>query len=77
VGSEQRDWYLGEIDRRVRQLAARPTLGPPHGPSHPGLRRLRVGRHIVFYRFDDDRILVMRVLHQRRDIERRLRGLRR
>jgi toxin ParE1/3/4 len=71
-GSAQRDKYLGEINRRIEQLADRPELGPVHDAERPGLRRLRVGSHIVFYRFDEVRLLVVRVLHQRMDLERHL-----
>ena len=71
-GEAQRAKYLDELNRRIGGLADRPEVGPPYGASRPGLRRLHIRSHIVFYRFDDVRVLVVRVLHQRMDIERRL-----
>jgi toxin ParE1/3/4 len=47
-GPAQREKYLGELNRRIQQLAERPELGPIHDTERPGLRRLRVGSHIVF-----------------------------
>ena len=71
-GTEQQAKYIGELNRRIGSLAERPQSGQAYGPGRPGLRRLHVGSHVVFYRFDDVAVLVVRVLHQRMDLERRL-----
>jgi len=71
-GAAQREKYVGEISDRIDQLAERPELGPVNDAERPGLRRLRVGSHIVFYRFNETRLLVVRVLHQRMDLNRHL-----
>jgi toxin ParE1/3/4 len=71
-GEEQRSKYITRIRERLEQLCGRPELGPVYDARRPGLRRLTVGAHIAFYRFDDARILVVRILDQRMDLESRL-----
>jgi toxin ParE1/3/4 len=68
-GRGQRDHYVNELLDRLAGLLSRPQIGPPYGANRPGLRRLRIGVHVAFYRFDDERVFVVRVLDQRRDIE--------
>jgi toxin ParE1/3/4 len=71
-GRSQRDSYVNELLGRMAQIPSRPQIGPRYGAHRPGLRRLRIGAHVAFYRFDDDRVVVLRVLDQRRDIETQL-----
>ncbi|WP_370400323.1 type II toxin-antitoxin system RelE/ParE family toxin [Sulfitobacter sp. JB4-11] len=37
-----------------------------------GFRKLRVGSHVVFFRENDDAIIVVRILHQRMDVPKHL-----
>jgi toxin ParE1/3/4 len=66
---EQRDRYVAQLRERIGLLRERPHLAPEVGRRRPGLRRLSVGSHIVFYRFDDERIFVVRILDQRMDLD--------
>jgi toxin ParE1/3/4 len=75
-GREQRVRYVAQLRARLSLLRDHPELGPEHGADRPGLRKLIVGAHLAFYRHDDQRILVMRVLDQRMDIETHLGQLR-
>lgn len=68
-GSEQRDRYVDELRQRLQRLRDRPVLGPAVGAVRPGLRRFHSGAHIVFYRFDEAQVFVVRILHQRMDID--------
>ena len=67
-GLAQRQRYTGAIEARLDQLLERPELGAIYGESRPGPRRLRSGLHIIFYRFDDERVRVLRVLHEAMDV---------
>lgn len=40
----------------------------------PGLRRARSGHHFIFYLIDEERVDVIRVLHERRDVMRQLKS---
>ena len=46
-------------------LADNPALGRTCDNVRPGLRRMEIGRHVVFYREDTRGILVSRILHRR------------
>ena len=53
-----------------------PDLGCSCTDVRPGPHRMERGRHVVFYRQMEDRILVTRILHQRDEQGRRA-GVRR
>jgi len=46
-------------------LVDNPALGRTCDNVRPGLRRMEIGRHVVFYREDTRGILVSRILHRR------------
>jgi len=63
----QADTYLDELVSAFQGLAS----GLRKGQSvltHPGMMKLAVGSHIVFYRDRGDRLDVIRVLHQAMDV---------
>ena len=64
-GQRQCDRYLRELEERCYQLANDPKRGRSGDEIRPGLRRIRVGKHVVFYREEPGGILVSRVLHER------------
>jgi len=68
-GRNQRERYIDGLLTRLAGLLTRPQMGRPYGGHRPGLRRLRVGAHIAFYRFDGERVFVVRVLDQRMDVD--------
>jgi ParE toxin of type II toxin-antitoxin system, parDE len=46
-------------------LADNPALGRPCDEIRSGLRRMKQGKHVVFYREEPGGILISRILHQR------------
>lgn len=64
-GRKQFDRYLRQLEERCRQLANDPRRGRSCDEIQPGLRRLRVGKHVVFYPKEPGGILVSRILHER------------
>lgn len=64
-GRKQCNRYLRQLEERCRQLADDPTRGRPCDEIRPGLRRTKVGKHVVFYREEAGGILVSRILHER------------
>ncbi len=67
--------FLASVTRGFRQLSQMLGLGEKVEGRAPGLLGLRCDRvpnfrnHLVFYRYDDDKVEVARVLHGARDIE--------
>lgn len=64
-GIEQAIFYLDLIEQRCGQLAVHPRLGRSCDEIRPGLRRMEVGKHVVFYRQQIDGILISRIMHER------------
>lgn len=71
---EQADRYLDLIFDEIEYLASNPTAGKDFNHVRKNYRRSKVKSHIVFYRYFDNQtdIEVIRVLHERMDIENRL-----
>jgi len=67
-GAARRARYLEIIRARFADLLAHPALGPPREDVAQGCRGLAVGRHVIFYRFAREEIVILRVLHQRMDV---------
>lgn len=66
-GRQQRDAYRRLLDVAFRRLIAMPGMGRPFEDLSPGLRRVNIESHVVYYWVDDDRLTIARVLHQRQD----------
>jgi toxin ParE1/3/4 len=64
-GRKQCNRYLRQLEERCRQLVDDPRHGRPCDEIRSGLRRIRVGKHVVFYREEPGGILVSRILHER------------
>lgn len=59
------------IDDAIRQMQAFPSMSRRvvlEDTAHHDYRRVLAGMYAVYYRFDSRRIVVYRILHQRRDI---------
>jgi toxin ParE1/3/4 len=70
---DQADTYLAEIRRAIERAAANPRIGRACDEIRLGYRKLPAGSHLVFYRVLADGVIdVIRVLHQRMDIDRHL-----
>lgn len=69
-GREQARQYVGDLRRAIERLALNGLRYPEEAEVFPGLRRMRSGHHFIFYLIDDERVDVVRVLHERRDVKR-------
>lgn len=71
-GIEQARHYVDDLRRAIERLAVDGLRRPEAAELFPGLRRARSGHHFIFYLIDDERVDVIRVLHERRDAMRQL-----
>lgn len=71
-GADQADRYLDSLDATIQRAASHPMSGVDRGDLHEGLWSVGAGRHVVFYRFDDRDLTVVRVLHGAMDPRRSL-----
>jgi toxin ParE1/3/4 len=63
-GEIQTDRYIRQLEDCCQLLADNFALGRPCDEIRPGLRRMKQGKHVVFYRKEPDGILICRILHQ-------------
>jgi toxin ParE1/3/4 len=71
---EQADRYINLIFDEIEYLANNPNSGRDFNHVRKNYRYSKVKSHIIFYRYIDNQknIEVIRILHQRMDIENRL-----
>jgi toxin ParE1/3/4 len=72
LGAAQADSYYDSLRMCLQMLAENPAIGGLRTAIKPPLRSHHHQKHIVFYDTFADHILVVRVLHERIDIERGL-----
>lgn len=63
------DRQLKSIEATCHSLTKMPFRGRPRGELRPGLRSVLVGSYVAFYRVAATTIDIVRVVHQRRDIQ--------
>ena len=63
-GADHAERYLDGLEQCAKVLAANPPLGRPCNWIRAGLYRYEKGRHVLFYRREEEGILVLRILHQ-------------
>lgn len=68
-GEAQADFYLDQIDGVLKKVADNPEIGTDASAIKQGYKKIKSGKHVIFYKFNDEVLDVIRVLHQRMDIE--------
>lgn len=63
----QADEYVRQIERAIRGIADAPMLGSDRGHIRPGLRKVSVQSHAIYYFHDKRSVRISRILHARRD----------
>jgi toxin ParE1/3/4 len=72
-GVAQADAYVRELHDACAALSRRERVDQDASGLRPGYRKLRCGRHVIFHRAPDDgSIEIVRILHDRMDVEARL-----
>ncbi|GAB2454554.1 type II toxin-antitoxin system RelE/ParE family toxin [Nocardia tengchongensis] len=70
--ADQADEYIREIQRAIERAAAHPHIGRSCDDIRPGYFKIAAGSHVAFYRVTADAIIIVRILHQRMDVDRHL-----
>jgi toxin ParE1/3/4 len=58
-----------EIDNKFQNLSRFPFIGRERSSLAPGVRSIVAGIHVIFYMIERNRIIIVRVLDGRRDID--------
>lgn len=68
-GQTQAQRYREELDLALQQLGLAPSRGRSRETIAAGLRSFPVAQHIAFYIERKDRIIVLRILHPRMNVD--------
>lgn len=71
-GAQQAASYLEDLRRAIERIAADPMRGRPCDEIREGYRRYASGSHLIFYQPRSQGVDVIRILHQRMDVDRHL-----
>lgn len=65
-GSGQRDAYRHVLERAYERLRAFPDIGHPAAGRPSNIREYHLEHHIIYYRREPDRIVILRIVSPRR-----------
>ncbi|WP_300668222.1 type II toxin-antitoxin system RelE/ParE family toxin [Desulfoluna sp.] len=68
-GRDQRNTYLHKLDESFHLLSEQPFSGAVCDDIRRGYRVYHVGRHLIFYRLVASRVEIIRILHERMNVE--------
>ena len=68
-GRAQARSYVATLRKDIESLCEFSHRYPVHEESHLGLRCMSSGHHRVFYEAGEGRVLIVRVLHERMDVQ--------
>lgn len=71
-GVDQGNNYIDALTSAFLQLAERPKTAPACDDIRAGYRRCRVERHMIYFRITAYGIAIIRVLHDRMEVQRNL-----
>ncbi len=71
-GRQQTQKYIDALEKRCNELAQSPHMGRERPEIKPGYRSIIEGKHVIFYRVGDSGIEILRIPHERMDIEHHL-----
>lgn len=71
-GLEQRNIYLARLDDAFHTIARQPLIGKSCDYIRKGYRKYHADRHLIFYICTTTHIEIIRVLHDRMDVESKL-----
>ncbi len=68
-GHQQRNLYLAQLDACFYRPADAPQRGHRSRYLHTDYYQYTIGRHVIFYRITEQGIDIIRILHDRMDIQ--------
>ncbi len=73
-GGDVADTYFLGFDEAFDLLASHPLIGSARPELGKGIRCLVHRRHRIFYSFDGETVLIVRIVHHAMDVRRALKG---
>lgn len=69
---EQAIQYTNQLKKTIQQIATSPSLGKRRNNIRSGYYSYLSGSHVIFYRFTEERLEVVRLLHKNMDFKQHL-----
>jgi toxin ParE1/3/4 len=70
---KQTDKYYATIKLSCNRIVQNPDVGKEYDGINKNLLVLKSGKHIIFYQsLSEDKIVVIRILHERMDLKKRI-----
>ncbi len=66
--SRAADRLIQAIVSSYLSLRETPGMGRDRNELRPGIRSLALGNYVIFYRFDEEHVFIIRVLHGARNL---------
>jgi len=60
--------YQNAIFSRMKEIAKNPSLGDNYYFTKGNFRKAKINRHLLFYKYDDLSCTIIRVLHEKMDL---------
>ncbi|WP_422032058.1 type II toxin-antitoxin system RelE/ParE family toxin [Roseovarius sp.] len=67
-GEAQADRYVSDLFDRFAWVADHPEMGRKRPEILPGASSMQVGRHVIFYETVAGRVVILRIVHERRNM---------
>ena len=67
-GRDQVNRYSAALDRAIDRIRQYPESGRDCTPVLTGGRCVRCEHHLIYYTYDDQAVIVHRILHERRQV---------
>lgn len=68
-GAARAQRYREELELAAQQIALAPAMGRQRGDIADGVRSFPVAQHVAFYIQEKDKVIIMRILHPRMDVD--------
>jgi len=72
-GITQTEKYQDELYSAMQTVLENPSIGSLYFFKEGNYRKMNINRHIIFYRQNQEEIIVIRIFHERMDLESKLR----
>jgi len=69
---QQADRYYNLIIQEIEYICSNDEAGKPMDHIRKGYRAAKIKSHFIFYRIVDEAVEIIRILHERMDVENRL-----
>lgn len=68
----QADIYQDELFDAMTKLTTQPEMGKEYLHGTQPYRQIHINRHLIFYRTADTKCIIVRILHDSMDVEKRI-----